>query len=136
MSSRMRRPEAVTVPLSRGDWVLLKKRLTAGETRDMLRRGFDPKTNAPSPLDMGFAKALAYLVDWSIADADDKPVVIREQPADVVAAALDALEPESYTEILRAIEAHEDGMAKERDEEKKLLTGPLASEPTSVSAAP
>ena len=41
---------------------------------------------------------MAYLLDWTITN-DGRPVVIRDQPADVVRAVLDALDYDSFMEI-------------------------------------
>lgn len=84
---------------------------------------------------IGISKMVAYLLDWSGTDADGQPILIRDQPATVVVSALDALEVESFTEILRAIEAHEDAMEKARVQEKNGQAGEIASSPISPSAA-
>src|SRR5687768_15086196 len=100
MASRRRRPETATLHLSRGDWLLVKKHLTAGEQRAIFKRMmlFADGTPQIDPVQVGLSKVIGYLIDWSITDADDRPAVIRDQPEDVVAAALDALDTDSYTE--------------------------------------
>jgi len=82
----------------------------------------------------------AFLVDWSLRDDTGKPVVIREQPIEVVEAALDALDPESFAEIKGAIEAHEIAMAAERAQEKNGQGGvielpAISPSPESVAGA-
>jgi len=132
----MRRPESTRLEISRSDWVLVKKHLTAGESRgmlgNMLRLGARLSETAVDPTKVGLARVVAYLLDWSITDPDDKPVVIRDQPFEVVAAAVDALEPECFAEILAAIEAHEAAM---EDERAKNPHGESASQAISPSAA-
>ena len=62
---------------------------------------------------------MSYLIDWSITDADDKPIRIRDQSYAFVAAALRNQTPESLREILDAIQAHDGAMTAEREHEKK-----------------
>ena len=134
--SRFVRPETTRLEISQGDWLLVKQRLSAGEQRQVFARMMkpfrpavldSPKDQAlggrgPSdhpvleidPIQASLSTALAYLLDWSLVDDEGKPVVIRGQPLDVVTAALDALDLESFTEITQAIQAHEARMAAER----------------------
>lgn len=132
--ARILRPETARVPLSDGDWLIVKKRLTAGETREMYRGGIT-STGRIDHLNMPYSRALAYLVDWSVTDPDGKPVIIRDKSRDEVASALDALDPDFYGEIMRAIEAHEDAMRDERDREKKAASGQTDSGSSSGSAS-
>ena len=41
MSIRLRPPETITIEISRGDWIRIKKHLTAGEQLDMFERVYD-----------------------------------------------------------------------------------------------
>ena len=122
--------------ITRGDWLLVKKHLTAGEGRAiysrMLRQG--ESGDQINSAKVGMSRVLGYLLDWSITDADDKPVPILNQPEDVVAAALDNLELESFTEILTAIDAHIAAMEQAREAERKNFTGGTASSAISPSA--
>ena len=137
MSSRMRRPETVKLDITRGDWLLVKKHLTAGEQRAifsrMMREGISG--DRIDAIRVGWAKMVGYLLDWSITDADDKPVVIMDRSEDEIGAALDALDTDSFAEILKAVETHEKAMEKERASQKKILTGGRASSATSPSAS-
>jgi len=78
---------------------------------------------------------VSYLIDWSITDADDRPVLVRDQPYPVVAAALRNQTSESLKEILQAVQAHDAAMAAEREHQKKDRGGANAPSPTSTSAA-
>jgi len=78
---------------------------------------------------------VGYLIDWSITDADEKPIRIRDQPYAFVAAALRNQTPESLREILEAIQAHDAAMTAERDHEKKDRAGATGPSPTSTSVA-
>ena len=130
MSSRIRRPETLRLALTRGDWIVVKKHLTAGETRRVFRRMIRKGATGDEidSLQVGLSKMVVYLVDWSITDADDQPVIIRGQSEDVVADVLEMLDVDSFAEILKAIETHERTMELEREEEKKTGTGTSTSE--------
>ena len=72
---------------------------------------------------------VVYLVDWSITDADDQPVIIRGQSEDVVADVLEMLDVDSFSEILKAIETHERTMEDwSARRKKKRSTGSSKSD--------
>lgn len=133
-----RLPETLRLELPSGGWILVKKYLTAGETRrvfrGMLRRG--ATGDEIDPLNVGLSKCLVYLVDWSVVDANGNPVVIRGQSEEHLASMLDSMDYAAFGEILRAVEAHEDAMEAARAEEKKTRAGSTPSSPTSPSPAP
>ena len=141
MSNRYRKQEDHRIELSEGDWLLVRKHLTAGEERDAQAKVIKAGTFRPGEkpeLDLehlGIAQAVSYLIDWSITDADDKPIRIRDQGYDFVAAALKNQTPESLREILEAIQAHDAAMTAERDHQKKAPTGEPVPSPTSTSVA-
>ncbi len=117
MNSRFVRPETVLLKLApqpgqtEPDWLLVKKRLNEGERRAMFSRMYlhaGDRGPVVDPQAVGMATVLAYLVDWSFTDPEGKRVVIAEQPENVLEAALNALDPDSFAEIRQAIEAHED----------------------------
>lgn len=112
--------------ISRGDWLLVKKRLTVGETRQMFEQMAGGAMFIKSG-NVGISKVQAYLLDWSITDADDNPVPILDQPDGVVLSALDNLNPEDFKEILDAIETHMAKVEQEDAERKKRLDGGSAS---------
>jgi hypothetical protein len=141
MGSRYRRQEEVRIELSEGDWLLVRKHLTAGEEREaharVIKAGSFKQGEKPE-IDLehlGIAQAVSYLIDWSITDADDKPIRIRDQGYAFVAAALRNQTPESLREILEAVQAHDAAMTAERELQKKDPTGTSARSPTSTSAA-
>lgn len=124
MGSRVVQPETIRIPISQGDWLLVKKYLTAGERRRSLARMV--KTMSPGskteldPEQVGLSETVEYLVDWSF------PESIRNEPSDVMAAILLSFDPESFGEILAAIQAHEQRMQAEKnargDERKSSAT--------------
>lgn len=140
MGNRFVRPDTTRLAISQGDWLIVKRRLSAGEQRQIFTRliktaggsmsrptdGSSPEVLADirvEPSQVGLSQVLAYLLDWSLTDAEGNPVVIRNQPIQVVTAALDALDVESYNEIEKVIQAHEVAMLKEREIEKKQRDG-------------
>lgn len=123
MRSRMRRPETVRIDISDGDYLIVKKHLTAGEQRGMFARMIRDERDTVNPLKVGMSQILAYLLDWSLIDLDGKPVKIADQPESAVQAALDAIDVESFDEILTAIKQHEAAMKAEREKEKKQRDG-------------
>jgi len=141
MGARYRTQETHRIELEGGDWLLVRKHLTAGEERqghaNVLVGGTFKAGERPDvdPRRLGIAQAVAYLIDWNITDKDDKPLVIRDQPFDVVAAMLEAQTPESLKEILKAIDLHDDAMVAERNHQKKVRTGEVVPDPTSTSVA-
>lgn len=127
--------ETKRLSLSEDQWLLVKRRLNTGEERAMLMRAsvVEDGVRRLDSLLNALATAVAYLVDWSLTGTDGKPVVIRGRNADEVIAALDALDPDRFREVKAAIEAHEQAMNDEREQEKKLRTGASGSSPTSRS---
>lgn len=139
--SRFVRPESEKLTISDGDWILVKRRLTAGEERHAFARIVKRITlgvTATPELDpeaIGLAKMVAYLLDWSLTDDAGHQVPIRDQPAGIVEMTLLSLDPASFREIHDAIKAHAARQAEALDQEKKVLAGVSASSPTSRSAA-
>jgi hypothetical protein len=141
MGSRYRRQEELRIDISGGDWLLVRKHLTAGEARSIAARAFKPgtfKAGGQPEVDIenfGIGQAVGYLIDWSITDVDDKPISIRGKGYEFVEAALKNQSPESLTEILDAIQAHDAAMTAERELQKKVQAGTIAPSPISTSAA-
>lgn len=139
MGSRFELPDTKRIDISQGDWLLVKKRLTAGEQRRIFARIVKTQKAGEKieldPVQASLAQMTEYLLDWSLTDHAGKPVIIRQQPPDVVAAALDSLDIDSFNEIFQAITAHEAAMQLEREEEKKPQAGTSEQPQTSASAA-
>jgi len=139
MGSRYRKQEEHRITLTDGDWLLVRKHLTAGDEREAYARVIKGGTFHPGekpgvdPEQLGIAQVVSYLLDWSITDADDKPIRIRDQSYDFIAAALKNQTPESLREIIEAIQTHDAAMTEARDAEKKSRAGLNASDPTFTS---
>jgi len=138
MPSCFVRPTSRRLDLSQGHWILVRDRLTAGDQREMFKRYYvkDPDgTRRVDNFESAVAMCLAYLVDWSMVDETGEVITIRDEPVDIVRSALDHLEPDWYTEIKTAIEAHVAEMEVVRAEEKKVRSGATTSSATSPSPA-
>ena len=102
--SRFVVPDVVRLPLSDGDWIDVKKELNAGEQRRVftnlvktMQAGEKPELN---PEQVGKTKILEYVVGWSFRDGADKPVPFS-------ATALDNVDPDTYAEIMAAVDVHD-----------------------------
>lgn len=123
MSSRVRHPETTTLHISQGDWLLVKKHLNAGEQRRIFSRMYKANGVEIEPLQAGLSQVAEYLLDWNITDANDKPIMIRDQSAEAIIAAVESLDPEDYTEINKAIDTHHEAMRAARAKEKNDRAG-------------
>jgi hypothetical protein len=142
MGSRVRRPETQVIPISGGDTLTVKKFLTAGEFRELIRASTKPvridAAMVASGKDLSFeldptesplAIVMAYLLDWTFTDFDGRPVVIRDQSPAVVRAALDAIDADSYMEVQQAIQEHDKTVRAFVALEKKMKSGETMPEP-------
>ncbi|HMJ87577.1 MAG TPA: hypothetical protein VK504_30575 [Vicinamibacterales bacterium] len=149
--SRFVKPTEVRLPISDGDYLIVKEKLTAGEQLEVFARLYKPaegggpggvtigKTGVAEsmtldPLQVGLSTVLGYLLDWSLTDDDGRVVSIRNQPIDVVTAALRNLEFDDHQEIVAAVQAH-DARIQAARQEKKRSGGSSGSGPISRSLA-
>lgn len=138
MTRRVRfvRPKTVTLPISDGDSLIVRQRLTAGEQRAAFARIYMLASDGRmkvNPIESGLGLVLAYLVDWTLVDEQGAIVPIRDLSADQLAAVLNDLSPEDFSEIKAAIEAHDQRIQAERTSEKKPQDGESALSATSSS---
>jgi hypothetical protein len=129
-------PREVRINLPNGEWISVKQKLNAGETKALYagarRENADP--NAPAEKQLDPVKGLdamigAYLVDWSFIDPQGLPIIIRGMPAELIIDAANQLDFDDYNDILEAIQAHD---TKIRQEKKRQTSAP-GSSPTSPS---
>lgn len=122
-----------------GDWIDVKKELTAGEQREMFiglikdRTMHEGEKANLDPALVGVNSLLSYLLGWSFVDDDGEPVpyslitmAVEERLATIL-----RLDPEDYQELDRAIDLHMAAMAAEKAALKKTRITPAISAPTS-----
>lgn len=123
MSFFFAKQENSKIDLPGGHWLLIKKRLTAGEERAMYGQMLKESGIGVDPTKVSDSKIVAYLLDWSVTDADDKPIVIYDQDESAVRSALSGMRKEAYKLIQREIEDHMARVEREDEEEKKMILG-------------
>lgn len=124
--SRFVAPETHVLPISQGDTLIVKRRLNAGEQRAAFARMamFTPEgERRVDRLQVGLSMMVAYLLDWSLKDTQGQIVPIRGQSPETVAAALEALDPESFEEIKDVIELYDASVRTAREQEKNGQDG-------------
>jgi hypothetical protein len=117
-------PETTRLDLTDGAWVVIKKRLTAGESHKIYDR-VNPIVHDDGRLDYSRVRLreetlIEYLLDWSLTTPEGKPVVIADQSPDLIRDVLGRLDPESYQELQDAVEAHIARVRQELDAQKKM----------------
>lgn len=116
MASWFVKPESQRIDLSDGQWIEVKKFLTAGEELSItqaftaMRQGREGEQPTVE-IDMKrwrIQRCSIYLLKWSLVDWEGKPVAVSE-------GALEALSGERLREIEAAIEAHTKRMEEEKN---------------------
>jgi hypothetical protein len=134
--------ETVRLDLSDGAYILIKKRLNHGEQEDLFARMLPYQVPGEAPRlntrEIRTAKVLAYLVGWSLTDGerpgDGLPVPMAPEMSDTDRInTLRNLDPDIFTEIHQAIDAHERAMDAARAAEKKTAG---RNGPDVISASP
>ncbi len=124
MSIRFVRPETVVLPLSGGDAIIVRKRLTSGEQRRQFSRAYEANADGKlrvNLIETGLALITAYLIDWT--QHDDPAATIRGLSLDELTDVLNNLDPASFTEIKEAIEQHERARPADRAPQKHARDG-------------
>jgi hypothetical protein len=130
--------------LPTGDWLLVKKHLTYGDQQRIFARMWHQDAGSVPKIDTLLAggstsQIIEYLLDWSITDADGKPIKLQDSKGEPdpgkIRKALEDLDGEDVKIIADAIGAHDQAMQKEREAEKNGQAGASASPATSASAA-
>lgn len=127
--SRFVRPETVTLPLSGGDTITVRKRLTNGERRAMFARMYKAGVTPlqVDTLQTGLAVVVSYLLDWTLTDDGGARVRIDGLTPDELAFIVDGLDWDSFVEIKDAIEAHVGAMDADAVEKKMMSTSAVGS---------
>lgn len=138
MDSWFVNPEALTVPLSNGKWILIRRRLNMGEARAVWRRTYVSNGNGTheryaDATELTPSLVVGYLLDWNAVDAQGQPVPLRGKSPEDVRAALDLLDPGLFNEVADAISAHDMTIRTAQQEEKKRRMTETSSSKTSPS---
>lgn len=111
MKLRMVKPTVTRLELGDGEWIEVREELSVGEQRKAYTAAVkgSVKTDEGTRTEydaqkLSFALVVAYLVDWSARDGNDKPVDIST--LEKRRAAIEALDSESFEAIETAIEQH------------------------------
>jgi len=130
-------PKIDRLTLSDGRWVDVKHRLNAGERRRVYGRmvremAFGQKTTL-NPEMVGLTRLAEYVVAWSMTDDRGVSVPVSE-------AAFDNLDPDVYSEMVAALDTHEERVDAEREQEKNGRDGvstssAISPSPSSVAGA-
>ena len=92
-------PEVVRLPLSDGDYLDVNKELNAGQYLELLTALVDRKP---------FAKAIAYLVSWSLVGLNGQPLPYDlDMPEEERRSTIGALDKGTVREITAALDKHE-----------------------------
>lgn len=136
MSEDFVTPERHRLTLADGQYVDITKRLNHGEAEDLNERiwpggGFNRRM-------VRTARIVAYVLGWSLTK-DGAPVPYSlELPEQTRIDTVRALSQDRAVEIFKAIEAHEEAMAQERTEKKRIPAGSpdgaaISSSPSAVT---
>lgn len=122
---------------SRPFWIMVKKRLTIGEEKRMLksisrvRSQLTPSGGEPvAPeaqfdwTEYSFARAMTFLIDWSLADDKDNKMPLNRQ-------SLESLDPDVFEILDNAIDTHEKNI-KAVESKKTKVSG---RKPSTTSAS-
>jgi hypothetical protein len=125
--SRVVTPGTTRLALSRGDYLIVKQRLNAGETLDLFERaaptidgGSFPRAPGVVRSRVGLAIVSAYLLDWSVTDPEGRIIPLRGVSVEEREAVLRALDFASLMEIMNVVTDHD---AASRQEKKLPGTG-------------
>ena len=115
-------PEVVRLPLSDGDYLDVQKELNAGQYVEMLGALMERRP---------FAKAVAYIVAWSLVGLDAKPLPYDvDLPEATRRATLAALDKATMREITATLDKHEAAEEAALEAKKKTTAPAPASSPT------
>lgn len=128
--ARTGRPETVTLTISDGDTLTVKRRMTRGEqveTFDVARA---------HNKDFQGALVAGYLLDWTVADDTGEVIAIRGKSLEEIYGAVTVLWKDDFEEIYKAIEAHETAMSAEKNRTDGAMPSPTISpSPSAVVGA-
>lgn len=125
-------PQVEVIPISDGDTITVKRRLNSGEERELVSRAVidapDGRRLIDGPLHTR-SVVVAYLLDSTVPEL----VGIGEKTPEDRGAVLDALDPDDFSEIAKAIAVHETKVQAERNARKNGQGGAMTSSAISPS---
>ncbi len=136
--NRFVNPDVTKLDLSDGDWIEVKRRLNVAERRSITSRAAKGGVSTDSTRvfvdanEMEFAKVEAWVLDWSFTDAADKRVKFSPE-------AVRALDPDTFAEIIDAIDAHEKAEEAAKNSSASVASSsstPASDASTSVASSP
>lgn len=134
---RIVEPEIVRLPISDGDFIDVKKRLNHGEHDDYLAR-IAPFQTPGQPLQMETrhirtGMVVGYLVGWSLTHKGTPIPMSPDLPETERIAILNSLDRETFSEIHKAIDQHEDAVEAAAVAAKNGKDGAIGSSAISPS---
>jgi hypothetical protein len=124
--------DIVRLSLPGNEWIDVKSELNAGEARRVFTQLVrEMEAGQPTKLDpdkVGLTKVVAYVVGWSLLNQDGRPEPLDES-------AIDALDVETYQDIVAAVDAHDTACEERRQARKNGRDGETLSARTSPSLA-
>jgi len=131
---------AVKLPLSDGDWVLVRQELSYGQQRRLAAAGLSGVPQALVDQGAGgealsvdlaaydLERLTVWLLDWSLADADGERVLVSRE-------AIEALHPDTAAEINRALDAHIEALEAKKGPAGAGPSGPGATSSSASASA-
>jgi len=127
---------AVKLPLSDGDWVLVREELSYGQQRRLAAAGLtgiDQAAAAGERLKVDLAaydleRLALWVLDWSLRDADGDPVVVSRE-------AIENLAQETAAELNAALDAHIEAQEGKAAPAPAGGTRPAATSPSARRSA-
>lgn len=128
-------PEVTRIALSDGDWIEVKTLITNGDQKAIDSAGAMSPTLDPAsgrvftPIDWQrceIERAMVMVMDWSLHNAEDKPVKLSKD-------AMRSIDPESFEEIILAVNKHIVGIAIAKKEKREAKAA--EEKPTPPSTA-
>lgn len=119
--ARTGKPETVTLTISDGDTLTVKRRMTHGEQVETFA------VARAHALDLQGATVAGYLLDWTLTDDTGEVIAIRGKSLEEVYGVVSALWKRDFEEIANAIEAHETAMSAEKNKTDGAMLSPVIS---------
>lgn len=124
---RVVHPDVIRLPVSDGDWIDVKRELTAGEYHAFLLDLSDRKP---------FAKILAYVLAWSFVGLEGQPLPYAGLSEDDRRDIVRSLDKATVRELIATLDRHEVAQDAALEEKKRMTATSSMSSPSSPSVGP